>query len=80
MRAQMGVFLGKAIHGSGFTPPLSTGIFNDLPVNHWASDWIEQANANGIRAGCRADALMYCPDSPVTRDQVAVFVVRTFGL
>ena len=61
-------------------PPPATGIFDDVPVNHWAADWIEQANADGIRAGCSADALMYCPDSPVTRDQVAVFMVRTFGL
>ena len=76
----MAVLPGKAVHGNGPISPPATGIFDDLPVNHWAADWIEPANADGIRAGCRADALMYCPDSPVTRDQVAVFVVRTFGL
>ena len=37
-RAQMAVFLGKAINGSGFTPPPATGIFDDVPVNHWAAD------------------------------------------
>lgn len=76
----MAIFLGKAVHGSGLTSPPATGIFDDVPENHWAADWIEQAYADGITAGCSADALMYCPDSPTTRGQVAVFVVRTFGL
>jgi parallel beta-helix repeat protein len=30
-RDQMAVFLGRGIHGSGFTPPPATGIFNDVP-------------------------------------------------
>jgi len=77
-RAQMAVFLLRAEHGSGFSPPNATGVFQDVPFDHWAAPWIEQLAAEGITSGCGADT--YCPDDPVTRDQMAVFLVRTFGL
>jgi hypothetical protein len=73
-------YWGKPYMATALPPHWQPAFFNDLPVNHWAADWIEHSNADGIRAGWGADALMCCPDSPVTRDQVAVFVVRTFGL
>jgi len=37
-----------------------------------------QLAAEGITAGCGGGD--YCPDAEVTRDQMAVFLVRTFGL
>ena len=77
-RAQMAVFLLRAKHGSGCSPPAATGIFNDVPMSHWAVHWIEQLAAEGITAGCGGGD--YCPKAPVTRDQMAVFLVRTFGL
>jgi len=77
-RAQMAVFLLRAEHGAGFSPPPATGRFTDVPLGSFAVDWIEQLAAEGITSGCGAD--IYCPDDPVTRDQMAVFLVRTFGL
>jgi hypothetical protein len=47
-------------------------------MNYWAAAWIEQLAAEGITAGCGNGN--YCPEAPVTRDQMAVFLVRTFGL
>jgi len=82
-RAQMAVFLLRAKHGSGYSPPPAIGVFNDVPLSHWAVHWIEQLAAEGITAGCGEDPagfVYYCPDAPVTRDQMAVFLVRTFGL
>jgi len=79
-RAQMAVFLLKSKYGSGFTPPdigASTG-FSDVPVTHWAAAWIKQLAAEGITGGCGGGN--YCPDSPVTRAQMAVFLVKTFNL
>jgi hypothetical protein len=79
-RDQMAVFLLKSKYGPGYTPPAvggSTG-FTDVPPTHWAAAWIKQLAAEGITGGCSATA--YCPGSPVTRDQMAVFLVRTFGL
>jgi len=75
-RAQMAVFLLRSIHGSSYTPPsvgLSTG-FADVPVNYWAAAWIKQLVAEGITSGCGGG--LYCPDYPVTRAQMAVFLLR----
>jgi len=76
-RAQMAVFLLKAKHGTSYVPPDATGMFTDVPEGHWARVWIEQLAREGITAGCSATT--YCPDNPVTRGQMAVFLSRTFG-
>ena len=77
-RDQMAVFLLRAKYGSGYSPPAATGVFGDVPVGYWAAGWIEQLAAEGITAGCGGGN--YCPESPVPRDQMAVFLVRTFSL
>ena len=77
-RDQMAVFLLRAKYGSGYSPPSPSGVFGDVPANYWAAAWIEQLAAEGITAGCGGGD--YCPAEPVTRDQMAVFLVRTFGL
>lgn len=79
-RAQMAVFLLRAKYGSSYTPPsvgAGTG-FNDVPTDHWAAGWIKRLVAEGITSGCGGGN--YCPEAPVTRAQMAVFLVRTFGL
>ncbi len=74
-RAQMAVFLGRGIHGSSFTPLGPTGtVFLDIPTNHWAAAWIEQFASDGITGGCGNGN--FCPDYPVTRDQMAIFLLR----
>jgi hypothetical protein len=55
-------------------------VFEDVPTDHWAAAWIERLAAEGITAGCSTSPLLYCPATPVTRDQMAVFLVRTFNL
>jgi hypothetical protein len=77
-RAQMAVFLLRAKFGSAYVPPPPTGVFNDVPVGAFADRWIEQLAAEGITGGCGNGN--YCPNDPVTRAQMAVFLVRTFGL
>jgi glucose/arabinose dehydrogenase len=79
-RAQMAVFLLRAEHGALYNPP-SVGVtsgFNDVPTNYWAAGWIKQLAAEGITSGCGDSN--YCPESPVTRAQMAVFLVKTFSL
>jgi Concanavalin A-like lectin/glucanases superfamily len=76
-RTQMAVFLGRAIHGSSFTPPTATGIFSDVPVSYWAADWIEQFYNDGITSGCGTSPLRYCPGNNVTRAQMAIFLLRS---
>ena len=77
-RDQMAVFLLRAKYGSSYSPPAAAGVFGDVDLGHWAVHWIEQLAAEGITAGCGSGN--YCPDAAVTRDQMAVFLVRTFGL
>jgi ELWxxDGT repeat protein len=74
-RAQMAVFLLRAIHGAGFVPPPPTGtVFSDVPVEHWAAAWIEQLAAEGLTTGCGGGE--YCPDAAVTRAEMALFILR----
>jgi len=77
-RAQMAVFLLKSKHGVAYLPPAATGVFTDVPVGYWADKWIEQLAAEGITGGCGGSN--YCPDTSVTRAQMAVFLVKTFNL
>jgi hypothetical protein len=79
-RAQMAIFLLRSKYGASYNPPAvgsSTG-FGDVNPNYWAAAWIKQLVAEGITAGCGSGN--YCPESPVTRAQMAVFLVRTFNL
>jgi hypothetical protein len=71
------VFLLKAAHGEGYAPSSCTGVFADvacLPTPAFAADWIEQLAAEGITGGCGGGN--FCPDAPVTRAQVAVFLLK----
>jgi len=78
-RDQMAVFLLRSEHGSSYVPPTATGaVFGDIPSNFWAAAWVEQLSAEGITGGCGGGN--YCPSTPVSRDQMAVFLQRTFNL
>jgi hypothetical protein len=79
-RAQMAILLLRSKYGSSYTPPrvgASTG-FGDVPPDYWAASWVKQLVTEGITAGCGSGN--YCPENPVTRAQMAVFLVRTFSL
>jgi hypothetical protein len=77
-RAQMAVFLLRAKHGGSFVPPPASGGFADVGTSHWAAAWIEQLASEGITSGCGGNN--YCPEEPVTRAQMAVFLVKAFDL
>jgi S-layer homology domain len=73
-RQQMAVFLLKAEHGACFTPPPCTGVFPDVPCPSTFAAWIETLAAEGITGGCGGGN--FCPDNPVRRDQMAVFLLK----
>ena len=75
-RDQMAVFLLKGKHNSSYVPPTATGVFQDVLTNYWAASWIEQLAAEGITSGCSVSPKQYCPTTPVTRDQMAVFLLK----
>lgn len=73
-RAQLAVLLLKAAEGSTYSPPPATGVFNDVPSSSPFAPWIEEFSRRGITAGC--GPLAYCPDQLVTREQLAVFLLK----
>jgi hypothetical protein len=74
-RAQIAVLLLKAKNGLCFLPPLATGtVFADVAAGDFAAAWIEALAAEGITGGCGGGD--YCPGSPVTRAQMAVFLLK----
>ncbi|HTR03957.1 MAG TPA: S8 family serine peptidase [Thermoanaerobaculia bacterium] len=73
-RAQMAVFLLKAKHGFAYVPPSCAGAFSDVACPSAFADWIEELAAEGVTAGCGGG--LYCPGSPVSRRQMAVFLLK----
>lgn len=72
-RAQMASFLARALS----LPASSTDFFDDDAGSvHEAA--INRIAAAGITTGC--GGRRYCPDEPVTREQMASFLVRAFSL
>jgi hypothetical protein len=59
---------------SGGTAPGTT--FADVPSTYWAYSFIERLYNAGITGGCSTSPLMYCPEAPVTRAQMAIFILR----
>ena len=57
------------------TPADPIGIFADIGEQHWTT--VEGLYRAGITRGCSTTPLMYCPDQPVTRAQMASFLTRT---
>ncbi|MFZ5880884.1 MAG: S-layer homology domain-containing protein [Chloroflexota bacterium] len=78
-RAEMAVFLLRALHGNTYSPPPATGtMFDDVSADYWAAAWIEQLATEGITGGCGGNN--YCPQISVSRAQMAVFLVPTFSI
>jgi hypothetical protein len=74
-RAQMAVFLLLGEHGASYVPPPATGtVFTDVPIGSFAAAFIERLAAEAITGGC--GPALYCPANPVTRAQMAVFLLR----
>jgi hypothetical protein len=69
------VALGYSLQVS---PPPATATFNDVPTGHPYFQFVEALAAAGITAGCGGGN--YCPDNPLTRGQMAVFLAKALGL
>src|SRR5215472_15184974 len=62
------------------SPPPAVASFNDVPTTHPFFQFIEALKASGITAGCQSSPPLYCPDEPLTRGQMAVFLAKALGL
>jgi hypothetical protein len=68
----------RVVYQLQVSPAPGTATFTDVPTNYWAFQYIEALAASGITAGCGGGN--FCPGSPVTRDQMAVFLAKALGL
>lgn len=62
----------------GVPEPPSIATFTDVPTGHPFFRFVEAVHNTGAIAGCGNGR--YCPDAPVTRGQLAVFLAAIFGL
>lgn len=58
----------------------STVQFGDVPTTESYFDYISLFYQDGITAGCQTSPAEYCPDTAVTRQQMAVFIVYALDL
>ena len=74
------VVLGGAIvsYQLEVSPAPVTPSFADVPKTDAAYQFIEAVYASGITAGCGGGK--FCPDAPLTRRQMAVFLAKALGL
>ena len=73
-RGQMAVFIIRTIFGGDTFDFPATPYFTDVPAAHGFFKWIQKMKELGITAG--TSATTYSPDDPLTRGQMAVFVIR----
>ena len=71
-RREMAAFLVRALH----LPPSATDHFEDDNGSVFEAN-IDALAAAGITRGCGPDR--FCPDRPVSRAEMAAFLVRAFG-
>ena len=58
--------------------PPATRTFGDVPSSHPFYQFIEALARSGITGGCGSGN--FCPDAPLTRGQMAVFLSKALGL
>ncbi len=79
-RGQMAVFIARARGWISLGDPMDTApeLFADVPAGFWSGTAIEACVDNSVVQGYEAG--LYHPEIVVTRDQMAVYVARAFGL
>jgi len=83
-RSQMAVFLCRAAGKSPLNSP--TPKFTDVPQSASFYGYVERLadpaswGGTAVTSGCATNPMRYCPYDPVTRGQMAVFIVRAFDI
>lgn len=79
-RGQMAAYVARAMGWVGIDEDMSAApeLFPDVPAGFWSGTAIQACVENGAVQGY--DDGRYHPDWVVTRDQMAVYITRAFGL
>ncbi len=75
----MAVWLVRALDGTD-PGPIDPRRFADVDEGAWWAVHVERLADLGITRGCAVEPARFCPDSPVTRAQMATFLARAFRL
>ena len=76
-RTEAAVFVDRGLHGADFAPAVPSAVqFGDLPLNHWAVEWVDALWQDGMTSGCQLQPLLFCPERPHTRAESVVFLER----
>jgi len=62
------------------SPQPASPTFGDVPLDSLYSPFIEALKASDITGGCQQSPPLYCPDRPITRAEMAVFLAKALGL
>ena len=60
------------------SPAPAVASFDDVPASHPFFQFVEALVKSGVTGGCGGGS--YCPDAPLTRGQMAVFLSKALGL
>ncbi len=72
-RGEMAVFIITAMFGGQNFTYTQTPYFNDVPASNGFFKFIQKMKDLNITSGCGNGS--YCPDDPVTRGEMAVFII-----
>jgi len=78
-RGQMAALIIRSklnLQNTDVFPFAPTAAFTDVPTTHLFFPFVQKLKQLGITSGCTATA--YCDTEPVTRAQMATFIVRAF--
>ncbi len=78
-RRSMAGFIERAVHGALTPPPVYLNGFEDVLAGSFNANYIQGLVDDEITAGCSVVPSLYCPDVPVTRAQMAVFVWKALN-
>ncbi len=73
-RAAMAELVIRALFFNQPFPFQTAPFFTDVPPTHPQFPFIQKMRELGITDGC--DPVLYCPNNPVTRGEMAVFLIR----
>ena len=76
-RWQMAVWVVRMLDGQE-PPAITTPRFRDVGAHDWYAAHVERMSELGVTQGCGDER--FCPDEPVTRAQMAVFLTRAYHL
>ena len=77
-RSTVAVWLIRALGDAASA--VSVSRFDDVDADEWWAGHVERLAQLEVAAGCGTDPLSYCPDDPLTRAELASWLVRAFDL